>query len=416
MGKADVEMVARCGFRWGVLAALAVGACSGGSPRPPPANNGGGDAGTSTDTGALDAGTGAGGGGANDGGTVVDAASDVVGPATCSDTQSDTHNCGACGHDCLGATCSGGLCAAESISSFVTNRLVADDKNLYGPAAGIAVSGVPKTGGSSFVVASQDVDAGTGGPNFFVLSGGQLYWDYWNSSSSLSGSVFSAPTSARGATPTVLFSPHQTSQSYSFPNAFQAGVVGPNLYAVDDCNAILYLPVTGAAAWSPVTDSCYRDFSNTVFDAPSSTAYSLRFSGTIYKWSLPGGTAAQIPLPGSGAESMTVASGKIYVAVQTSSTVYALYSMGLDGSAPTVVATQLPTEVGQIRDLVVDGARAFYQDYVGATNVGARIYRVTLATGEAISMFESSSSSLAFVPSAPYLYIATNSGIVRIAE
>src|SRR5580698_9953333 len=33
-----------------------------------------------------------------------------VGSSTCGDTRSDSHNCGRCGHDCLGGLCSASAC------------------------------------------------------------------------------------------------------------------------------------------------------------------------------------------------------------------------------------------------------------------------------------------------------------------
>ena len=35
--------------------------------------------------------------------------------STCTDIQTDSHNCGACGHDCLGQPCANGLCSAETV-------------------------------------------------------------------------------------------------------------------------------------------------------------------------------------------------------------------------------------------------------------------------------------------------------------
>ena len=54
---------------------------------------------------------------------------------SCIDVTSDSHNCGACGHDCLGGTCSGGLCqpvaVAPSLGSTFQGLFGIDAQNLY---------------------------------------------------------------------------------------------------------------------------------------------------------------------------------------------------------------------------------------------------------------------------------------------
>lgn len=49
---------------------------------------------------------------ANDAPLAEDGSSNVDAPPSCNDTQSDSKNCGACGHDCLGGACSNGQCQA----------------------------------------------------------------------------------------------------------------------------------------------------------------------------------------------------------------------------------------------------------------------------------------------------------------
>jgi hypothetical protein len=356
---------------------------------------------------------------------VVDAASDATAPATCSDTQADTHNCGACGHDCLGAACSGGLCAPEMFGTLAGYRLVVDDTNVYAVGAsvgGTSVSGTPKAGGASFVVASELTDAGfTGYSYFLALGGGQLFWDLYTVGAgaappaNLYESVFAAPSSGRGATPAIVLPGTASLGAGPF---LATGVVGSNLYLIDaNCGEILYVPVTGAKAWSFINynDSCDRKIQATVFDAPSSTAYILDQSAVVRTYSLPGGTPGQFAVPGVSASAMTVAGGKMYAIVQTAAQAYALYTMGLDGSAPAPIATGLPTNAGEISALTVDGPYAFYLD---RDNGYPRIYRVKLATGATFSVFydPGNYSGLDFVASAPYLYIASNAGIVRVAE
>jgi hypothetical protein len=80
----------------------------------------GDDAATSADAMALDGSVDSG-----DGGPPVDSAlaADAEAAATAqSDAGADdSHNCGACEHDCLGAACSGGICAATVLATDDTN-------------------------------------------------------------------------------------------------------------------------------------------------------------------------------------------------------------------------------------------------------------------------------------------------------
>jgi hypothetical protein len=49
------------------------------------------------------------------------------------DLETDTHNCGACGHDCLGTTCSGGICESVVLAQKENQptALTLDSTNLY---------------------------------------------------------------------------------------------------------------------------------------------------------------------------------------------------------------------------------------------------------------------------------------------
>lgn len=71
-------------------------------------SSGGSKAGAGTSGTAGAGGTGGSGGAAGTGGTTGSAG--AGGTATCSNTASDAANCGACGHSCLGGTCSSGIC------------------------------------------------------------------------------------------------------------------------------------------------------------------------------------------------------------------------------------------------------------------------------------------------------------------
>jgi len=73
------------------------------------------------------------------------------------DTSSDGKNCGACGHDCLGGTCTAGECGAVAVLTGTgkATRLAVDATHLYyiGYTNG-DVRRIPKTGGTSELLAS----------------------------------------------------------------------------------------------------------------------------------------------------------------------------------------------------------------------------------------------------------------------
>jgi hypothetical protein len=130
-----------------------------------------------TRTGLDLLGAGSGGGGASsgtlpgadeDGGVLTDAQGTIVlpdgrvieRPDGCVDTTSDPANCGACGHDCQGGGCTGGICQPVLLTDqeFFPNTLALDEKNVYwanetdvdygSPPASIVVRSMPKRGGA----------------------------------------------------------------------------------------------------------------------------------------------------------------------------------------------------------------------------------------------------------------------------
>lgn len=87
---------------------------------------------TGTTTPGSDAGTTGGGGGGNPGGCPAPTMSCG---GSCTDVSTDTHNCGACGHDCGGSGCSAGLCAPVTLvsggASVVSGPLASDGSAVY---------------------------------------------------------------------------------------------------------------------------------------------------------------------------------------------------------------------------------------------------------------------------------------------
>jgi len=125
-----------------------------------------------------------------------------------SGSQTDSHNCGTCGHDCLLGTCSAGLCQPFTIASGVTAYdMVASSGTLYW------VDQVQTTGNvwtckiTGNKCNAQTFASGQNMPERITLGGasnGTVFWSNYGSGSAADGSIASLPLA--GGTPTTLTS------------------------------------------------------------------------------------------------------------------------------------------------------------------------------------------------------------------
>ncbi|WP_394836814.1 hypothetical protein LVJ94_07885 [Pendulispora rubella] len=162
-----------------------ISACGSDSPATPT-----GDAGGDVERDAAGPGDPGDGGSSPDvnDGSVVDG--NVPGNACRADLQKDAKNCGACGHDCLGASCAAGLCEPERLSvggmddPRVAYALAADATNVYwrsshndSDAGRVydAMYAVPKVGGPTRLVAKA-APGESWSLKPLVVANGNLYW------------------------------------------------------------------------------------------------------------------------------------------------------------------------------------------------------------------------------------------------
>jgi len=124
---------------------------------------------------------------------------------SCIDVQSDTANCGGCGHDCLGGTCANGLCPTEELASGQNDpySLAVDANNVYWTTGNPSnsVFSAPLTGGSPVLLASTQIF-----PRELALDGGELYWSNYGQPPAKNGSIqhFTLPSTGPNAVVSAL--------------------------------------------------------------------------------------------------------------------------------------------------------------------------------------------------------------------
>lgn len=129
----------------------------------------------SGESGGGGAGSDSGGGVTGGGGSVsqVCANGATACDGACVVLDSDAANCGACGHDCLGAACASGLCTPQVVVSAVNDPrgITTDGELVYWTTGDGAVQRAPKSGGPVETLAEQQES-----PGAIAVDSTSVYW------------------------------------------------------------------------------------------------------------------------------------------------------------------------------------------------------------------------------------------------
>ena len=207
------------------------------SPAATDAGGGGGDAtagGTTSDAGATEAAQGT--AACGDGSTQC--------PNGCADVLSSSANCGACGHDCLGAPCSGGRCSPTVLAAGAPAHLAVDGTNVYWTDATLLsvlacpASGCPDAGPKTLYAWSSGSGPPSAGPPAYgstgaiAVQGSQLFF------------TVPAPGEDYFEDDDVLSCPTDGGASFVIGGGYSQGAVAANAQSV-----YWLWPETGTETW-----------------------------------------------------------------------------------------------------------------------------------------------------------------------
>jgi hypothetical protein len=193
----------------------------------------------------VDSGSGSGSGSGGDAGSGCPGL-EVRCSGTCVNTDTDAKNCGACGHDCLGASCAQAVCAAASLgmASDTLSDLVVDANNLYWSSyTGGSVMQLPKSGGAAFPIAT-----GVGPTVQLAAEGSNVYFA---TSANATGAVKLVPIGGGAVTTIASGGDTYGSMALGTTEVYFATYthVAEASKVVVDAGAVTNLVADGAALW-----------------------------------------------------------------------------------------------------------------------------------------------------------------------
>jgi len=317
------------------------------------------------------------------------------------DIQNDSKNCGACGHDCLGAKCTAAACEPQRISDAVgptasADAVVVDDTSVYwlslttvsGKTTSVVRAG-PKGGGTSRIVGTADA-----GERWFytdlVLFNGTLYTGIEDAFG-----LRSVPA-AGGAVTHVLDAASSPLSPYHFID------VGFGYFYVADACSIFDVPLPKGAAGSIQRGTCgAQNQGGLAIDATTGAHVYMTFDrNTIWKVTTANtdpNTNTQIIQASNDGPLVTDAT-RVYWTSPAG-----VQAMPISGGSATILAARPGKPAQQMR---VDAQGVYWRAESGI--VEAQFGKAPLV------LYPSVSSGLAVDRS--YVYYTTNGAVWRIAK
>ncbi len=129
----------------------------------------------------------------------------------CADTASDGRNCGACDHDCLGGTCSGGRCLPQVLATGGPAQIAVDGTSVYwiDTTYGTVLSCSADTCQSVIETVFAGPGGAGNGPLYaggLAVQGGRVFFSESDLGGGLSSEVYACSSTGCGASPDLVFS------------------------------------------------------------------------------------------------------------------------------------------------------------------------------------------------------------------
>ena len=337
------------------------------------------------------------------------ACTEILCAGSCIDAQTDIHNCGACGHDCLGGACLLGVCQPATIASqqsapfavtvddsyiYWTNRIAngsvvkmakgapdggtvstlasgldfpahiaVDTKNVYW--TGVNQSGILDASSPTGAVLEVGLDGGTVvtlvsglfAPDNVVAQGGEVFWDDWGNQSGPQnlGSVGRVPAGG-GGTPVTLASSQWSPTGLA--------VSASALYWCNQSDPNPNDPVVFSLA-APFAPSTSVDLAFEPASGASNPVYVAIDSVNVYWTDFNYGMVMAVPLAGGTPVTLAMGEAPYGIATDGSSVYWSDWGNGtvmkiaLNGG----VITTLASEQDNPLTIAVDATRVYWASY-----------------------------------------------------